>query len=236
MVTNKGFVLVPYTNLETDEVTMIPYFPYVLNSSIVCEDPILIDDHLTLTSERWTVVDGVDSVDKTSYIFSCNYGDMLEDETGELIGSSYLSATVQYDLYRNGYMDVEINARLNPNADLTFGDDKKLFLKKLYLPYAIPLKTNVETSCMLGQVEGVSIAASMDALMIKNKNLNPSESETNYYYGIDITEIVPATGGADVPLDLIYRSVDNRYDKYAYEEYVSRFIPIKMSITGVRFM
>ena len=159
MITNQGFVLVQHENSETHEVTMVPFFPYVLNSSIICEDPIMIDEHLHLTSERWTIVDGVDSVDKTSYIFSCNYGDLTEDETGELIGSSYLSSTVQYDLYRNGYMDVEINARLNGNA-LTFGEDKKLFLKTLYLPYAIPEKTMVEASCLLGQVEGVTIGAS----------------------------------------------------------------------------
>lgn len=234
MVTNKGFVLIPHINPETDEISMVPFFPYVLNSSVICEDPVLIDEHLQLTSERWTVVDGVDSVDKTSYILSCNYGDLTSDETGELIGSSYLAATVQYDLYRNGYMDVEINARLN-GTDLTFGDSKKLFLKTLYLPYAIPEKSMIEASCLLGQVEGVTIGASLRALDVKNKNLNPSGLEKNYFYGIDITEIVPSVGGKDVPLDLMYRSVDDSYAKYVYEEYVSRFIPIKMKISGVQY-
>ena len=84
MITNQGFVLVQHENSETGEVTMVPFFPYVLNSSIICEDPIMIDEHLHLTSERWTVVDGVDSVDKTSYIFSCNYGDLTEDEIKQI--------------------------------------------------------------------------------------------------------------------------------------------------------
>ena len=234
MITNQGFVLVQHENSETGEVTMVPFFPYVLNSSIICEDPIMIDEHLHLTSERWTIVDGVDSVDKTSYIFSCNYGDLTEDETGELIGSSYLASTIQYDLYRNGYMDVEINARLNGVA-LTFGEDKKLFLKTLYLPYAIPEKTMIEASCLLGQVEGVTVGASLRALDIKNKNLNPTGLEKNYFYGIDITEIVPLAGGATVPLDLIYRSVDESYAKYSYEDYISRFIPIKMKISGIQY-
>ena len=131
-------------------------------------------------------------------------------------------------------MDVEINARLNGNA-LTFGEDKKLFLKTLYLPYAIPEKTMVEASCLLGQVEGVTIGASLRGLDIKNKNLNPTGLEKNYFYGIDITEIVPLSGGPTVPLDLIYRSVDESYAKYSYEDYISRFIPIKMKISGIQY-
>ena len=59
--------------------------------------------------------------------------------------------------------------------------------------------------------------------------------EKNYFYGIDITEIVPLSGGATVPLDLIYRSVDESYAKYSYEDYISRFIPIKMKISGIQY-
>ena len=55
MITNQGFILVQHENPETGEVTMIPFFPYVLNSSIICEDPIMIDEHLHLTSFHVTM-------------------------------------------------------------------------------------------------------------------------------------------------------------------------------------
>ncbi len=234
MIVEKGFLLIPFEDSETKEVSMKPYMPYVLNSSIICSDPIMIDKHLKLTSERWTIVDGVDSVDKTSYTFECNYGNLKSDDTGEVLGSSYLSAIVQYDLYRNGYMDVEGNIRLNGEL-LEFGDERKLYLKKFYLPYAIPDSANVETSVLFGNVEGVTVVSSLEKEKITNHNLNPSDSKTEYYHRLDITEIVPKDGGNTVPLDLIYRSVDSEYSFYSYSEYVGSYLPIKFKISGVQY-
>ena len=90
MLANTGFILVPLTENE-DEKNMRPFFPYVLNSSIICADPIMIDKYLKLTSERWNVVSGVDSVDKTSYTFECNYGNKTTDDANEEIGGAILS-------------------------------------------------------------------------------------------------------------------------------------------------
>ena len=132
----KGFVLVPDVNSETDEVRNVPFSPFILNSSIICgEDPILIDDRLKLMSERWTLSNVIDSVDKTSYVYDCNYKNLTTDDTGEAIGSENLIASIQYDMYRNGYMDIEADIRLDGDAGVAFGKDRKLFLKKLYLPY-----------------------------------------------------------------------------------------------------
>ena len=233
MLANTGFILVPLTENE-DEKNMRPFFPYVLNSSIICADPVVIDKYLKLTSERWNVVSGVDSVDKTSYTFECNYGNKTTDDANEEIGSTYLNATVQYDLYRNGFMDVEGIIRLN-GQKLTFGDDRSLFLKRFYLPYAIPDSTFVETSVLFGNIEGVSLVASLEADKISNTNLNPSGSKNQYYHKLAITEIVPAAGGDTVPLDLIYRSVDDAYSIYTYDEYVGSYIPIKFKISGVQY-
>ena len=235
MIVDKGFLLIPVEDEKTEEVSMKAYFPYVLNSSIICSDPIMIDKYLKLTSERWTLVDGVDSVDMTSYVFECNYGNLKSDDTGEKLGSSYLSATVQYNLYRNGYMEVEGNIRLNGEL-LEFGYDKRLYLKKFYLPYAIPDKADVETSFLYGNVEGVTLVSSLESEKISNTNLNPSDSKLEYYHRLDITEIVPKEGGDTVPLDLVYRSLDDRFAIYSYPEYVGSYIPIKFKISPVPYM
>lgn len=232
MKTNMGFILALVK--EGEEKNMRPFFPYVLNSSIICEDPIMIDKYLKLTSERWNLVGGLDSVDKTSYTFECNYGNKTTDDADEVIGSTYLNATVQYDLYRNGFMDVEGLIRLN-GSKITFGEDRSLFMKRFYLPYAIPDSSIVETSVQYGYVEGVSLVASLEAEKISNTNLNPSGSKLQYYHKLAITEIVPATGGDTVPLDLIYRSVDDQYAIYTYDEYVESYIPIKFKISGIQY-
>ena len=64
-------------------------------------------------------------------------------------------------------MDVEGIIRLN-GQKLTFGDDRSLFLKRFYLPYAIPDSTFVETSVLFGNIEGVSLVASLEADKISN--------------------------------------------------------------------
>lgn len=232
----KGFVLVPDVNSETDEVRNVPFSPFILNSSIICgEDPILIDDRLKLMSERWTLSNVIDSVDKTSYVYDCNYKNLTTDDTGEAIGSENLIASIQYDMYRNGYMDIEADIRLDGDAGVAFGKDRKLFLKKFYLPYNLLENAMVEASCLLGTVEGVTIAASLDQKPITNKNLNKTGSEKRYFNTINITQIVPASGGEDVPLDLVYRSVDDDYSRYGYDDYVSKYLPIKLKISGVQY-
>ena len=232
----KGFVLVPDVIPETDELHNIPFSPFVLNSSIICgEDPILIDDRLKLMSERWTLSNVVDAVDKTSYVYDCNYKNLTTDPTGEAIGSENLIASIQYDLYRTGYMDIEADIRLDGDAGVAFGKDRKLFLKKLYLPYNLFENAMVEASRLLGTVDGVTIAASLDQKPITNKNLNKTGSEKRYLNMINITQIVPATGGQSVPLDLVYRSVDDYYSKYSYDDYVSKYLPIKLKISGVQY-
>ena len=65
MIAEKGFILVSDVNEDNGEPDLRPYFPFVLNSSIIAADPISIDKNLNIASERWIWVDGIDGVEKT---------------------------------------------------------------------------------------------------------------------------------------------------------------------------
>lgn len=246
MIAEKGFILVSDVNEDNGEPDLRPYFPFVLNSSIIAADPISIDKNLNIASERWTLVDGIDGVEKTSYIFRCNYENLEDDGTEELTGSNYLSAEVRYDLYRNGYLDVEGVIRLD-GAPGYFSEDRKMFLKTFYLPYAVPDAAIVETSYAFGNVEGTTISSRLELEQITNINLNPNGYVRRYYYKLDITELVPIKKDSGVvsdedpiaqstiPLDLVYRNVDTGYEMYTYDDYVAKYIPIRFRIKNVRY-
>jgi hypothetical protein len=222
-----GFILTSYEDADGNT-SMVPYLPIVSSSDIINVDPIQIDEKLTLMSERWTLAEAVDGVSKTSYVFSCKYNNLTSDNTGEDIGSSFLDASVQYDLYRNGELGIKGIVRLD-GTKASYDDTHDLFLKTLYLPFALNDIVDVSVTYPYGLVEGLSLCATLDLVKMNNKNLNPKGKTTKYVSKLNIKEIASNIVG---PLDLIYRTVDTSYASYPYASYVEKYIPLEFNITG----
>lgn len=229
MRTNYGFILSTITDEETGEEKLVPFFPIVDSSDIINTQPVQLDEKLTQMSERWTLTDAVDGVDKTSYWFKSVYSNLTSDESGEPIGSSYLEAEVLYEAYRNGQLRVSGVARLD-GTKASVDEQRDLYLKTLYLPFALPDTGMVTLSYPYGPVADLSMVASLDAVTIDNKNLNPKGSVKKYYGCLNIKEVVENTPGI---LDLFYRSADTSYATYTYESYIAKYLPIKFEISGL---
>jgi hypothetical protein len=227
-----GFILTKYEDPDTGEVKMVPYFPIVDSADIINTTPVQADEKLTMMSERWTLAEGIDGIDKTSYIFTCKYSGYsgTEDaDTLEQIGSSFLDAEVHYDLHRSGKLEVWGIIRLN-GQKASFDDTRDLYLKTFYLPFSIPDNVPVRTSYAFGPVEGLSLVSSLSTIMVTNKNLNPTNSKKKYYAKLDIKQVVEKEAGV---LDLFYRSADASYSAYTYESYVDKYLPIRFDINGL---
>jgi hypothetical protein len=227
----EGFILSPFQK-ENGEMTQVPFFPHVRESDIIYDDPIDITTELDQMSERWVLNIGTDTVDRTSYTFHSEYKNKTFDLNDEQIGSKNLNATVRYDLFRDGTMEVTGTVRLD-GSDNTFGEDRYLGVKTLYLPYAITDNTTVQTGCALGPVEGLTVGAFLEKVPVTNKNLNPDGSALKYYGRINFRQICPLKGGDEVPLDYLYRAVDIKYAANSYYDYISKYLPLTFKISDI---
>lgn len=232
----EGFILVPDVPEDSDaEAKMIPYFPYVRNCDIITANPIIIEDHLRLMSERWILNSAYDSIDKTTYIFECNYLNLSEDDSDEVIGSSYLQALVQYDLYRNGELEVTGNIRLN-GTKVPLTETRDLIMKKFYLPFAIPGQVSVKAGYLFGDVEGTTVVGSLEPIIITNKNLNPKGSQFEHYGLITFRQITPnPDSDTAAVLNLAYQAADKEFNECDYTTYVDNHLPIEFTITGAHW-
>lgn len=248
MKANKGFVMVPTGGKDEEITQMIPFFPYVLNTSIINVDPIDIDKRLHKMSERWILTNIINGIDRTSYIFDCSYKNLTNDDD-EVITASTMTASAQYTLYRNGFMDVEIDIRVlsTKESSSILETNNRLYEKLIYLPYNIPENVMIESSCMLGQIDGVSIGASLEQDTILNVNLiNPNSPNRRYYNKIRIAEVVPnppvdsdddagLANTATLRVLIGYADEDYARSSSGYADYMSNYLPIKLVMSGVPY-
>ena len=220
-----GFLLAGYYDSTTQEEKMVPFFPYVRDEDIIQTSAILIDNTLQKFSERWSVASARSSIDKSSYIFHCKYNNLEEDSSGEQIGSSFLDTDVIYNFYKNGDLEVEGVARLD-GIENGFDENRYLYMKTLYLPYAVPTAADLELSYAYGVIEGLSLFVTLDSAPIGNANINPTGSVHEHFVKLSFKEII-SKEGAGTPMELAYQTSDEGYAGYDYHTYISKYIPIR---------
>lgn len=229
-----GFILTRYKDPKTKKEKMIPFFPLVRSTDIIPTETAEIGDCLQKMSERWVLTSRQDSLTETKFNYSLKYSDFNGDKTEEAFGSSYSDSTVSYILKANG--DLEVSGIVRVDGETVEREDKFMVLRSIYLPYALPSETvDVCTTYPYGNVANLSICCSSELVKITNKNLVlPGRKKNNMFCGKIIIQTT-MDPNPDSELGNIYKICDRKGSVHNYRSYISKYIPVKFVIDGLRW-
>ena len=230
-----GMILASVKDEATGLDVFVPYFPYVRSKDILFTDPVEIGSKLKQMSTRWRMEESLDHIEYTSYTLKCSYDNLLNDSTGESIGSSYLDATVTYKLYKDGNIEIEGFVHLNGTAT-DYGADRTKIEKVLYLPYATIGTPNVICEYGFGSVNGLTITAGISGSQNRNSDLNPLFTDREYYQNrLTIETICPKSDSSTNELSTCYKKLDTLNSLASYSDYTEKLMPIHFKLIGTKW-
>lgn len=207
---------------------MIPFFIRVRSRDIVSVDPVIPEDVLKRVSTRWQLVQYKDCCDFTFYEYLGSWVNN-SDPNAEVVGNSYSQSTIRYKMYKNGFFEVDgtiiIDGKLNSAANNQYD-----YTKTFYLPFAIPKRENIVVTTEGGQIEGVSISASLTQDKVTNQQLNPDVADTTKHWClVTLRQITPSA--TNTMMDILRNSAkDGAGDNY--QNFVAAHLPVHFKITS----